>query len=118
MYVLCAVLRRKCRTDHLSLEPSNNDGCVHPRVIFLAETKHDLISIADLTSYMMRGPEAHPTLRERRDRNRIEWLAGVERTQRARQRDGAPAMAAERKVDAKTFLTRPTSDVKGFPSEG
>src|SRR5262245_65928636 len=61
----------------------------------------------------MAGPEAEATLGERRDRDGIEGLMGVEGIQQAREEDGLPAMATVHKIDLKGMMTVLTGDGAG-----
>src|SRR5262245_20348497 len=98
--------------DHLSLEPSNDNGLVHHRVVLHATT-YNGIALANVTADTMAGPEADATLGERRDRDRIEGLMGVEGIQQAREEDGLPAMETAHKIDLKGMTTDLTGDGAG-----
>src|SRR5262249_18720835 len=95
-----------------SLDPSNDNGLVHHRVVLHA-TPYNGIALANVTADTMAGPEADATLGERRDRDGIEGLMGVEGIQQAREEDGLPAMATVHKIDLKGTMTDLTGDGAG-----
>src|SRR5262245_59340642 len=103
--------------DHLSLDPSNDNGLVHHRVVLHATT-YNGIAFANVTADTMAGPEADATLGERRDRDRIEGLMGVEGIQQAWEQDGLPAMATAHKIDLKGMVTGTTGDGAGVATDG
>jgi hypothetical protein len=104
--------------DHLPLNPDNDDGRVHHRGAPRRATKYDCIVLSNLTANLMPRPKADPTRRERRDRDRIEGLAGVEGIQQARQQDGMPTMTTAHKINLKDVVTGPAGDGAGVAAYG
>src|SRR5262245_19242034 len=73
--------------NYLSLNPGNDDCHIRHLVVLSRATKHNSIALTNVTANTVAGPEADPTRGERRDRDRIEGLVGVEGIQQARELD-------------------------------